>query len=180
MAACCLLNFIETGNITWKWNKESCIWTHTHTITIIPTLVSSSKAKPRRKQEETVQRFNRISCIGRATLDQSFPFPHLFLSFPPSPSVLLFLCYWILVSLPERGECVGLVNGITGNIWTYRWQSVFDRIVGRQNNFYRWEGFFFFCQLDVSHRLCKGENWHSKSIGVYCHCCVQFYKLMVK
>lgn len=113
------------------------VYGHTHTITIIPTLVSSSKAKPRRKQEETVQRFNRISCIGRATLDQSFPFPHLFLSFPPSPSVLLFLCYWILVSLPERGECVGLVNGITGNIWTYRWQSVFERIVGRQNNFYR-------------------------------------------
>lgn len=92
------------------------------TIALFPILVSSSKAKRRRKQEERVQRFNRISCTGRATPRPQLSLPSsLSLSFPPSPSVSLFLCYWILVSLPERGECVGLVNGITGNIWKYRW-----------------------------------------------------------
>lgn len=126
MAACWMLNFIETWVTLLESEIKTHVHTHTHTIALFLTLVSSSKAKPRRKQEETVQRFNRISCTGRATLDHSFPFPHLFLSLFPHLPLSLFLCYWILVSLSERGECVGLVNGITGNIWSYRWQSIWQ------------------------------------------------------
>ncbi len=40
---------------------------YVETIGLFPVLVSSSKAKRRRKQEESVQRFNRISCTERAT-----------------------------------------------------------------------------------------------------------------
>lgn len=147
------------------------------TIGLFPILVSSSKAKHRRKQEESVQRFNRISCTGRATPRPQLSLPSsLSLSFPPSPSVSLFLCYWILVSLPERGECVGLVNGITGNIWKYRWPFMIDRIVGFQNNFNRWKGAFLPIGC-VSLRLSTGQSCYSKSIRDYCHCSVQFHKL---
>jgi len=69
-----MLNLIE------MWVKLLESEKDTHTIALFLTLVSSSIGKLRRKQEETAQRFNRISCTGRATLDHSFPFPHLFLS----------------------------------------------------------------------------------------------------
>lgn len=150
---------------------------YTETIALFPILVSSSKAKTRRKQEETMQRFNRISCKGRVTLHHSFPFPHLFRS--------LFLHHSVSMLLD-----ISLIAGERRMCWSGEWDhweyldiqvtSMIVRIVGCQNNFNRRRAFLFFYFYPVgcvSHRLCNKEGFYSKSVGDYSHRCILFHKL---
>ncbi len=140
------------------------------TIALFPILVSSSKAKRRRKQEESVQRFNRISCTGRATPRPQLSLPSsLSLSFPPAPSVSLFL-FWLDIGLiaGERRMCWS-GEWDYWDIWKYRWHFTIDRTVGFKIISTDEKGLF--CQSDVF-----PFGWVQDRD--YCHCSLSVSQIM--
>lgn len=119
------------------------------------------KTKPRRKQEETMQRFNRISCTGRAT-----PQPQLSLSLM---SFSLFSTVSLCPSVSMLLD-VGVIAGERRMCWSGEWDhwEFLDIQVTLCDWLDRWVLNAF---LEMRRILgCRKMCW----LGLQCHYCQLF------